>query len=339
MKGVVSNMTNLEIEIIHRVQAGEEKAFDELYQMFYKQAYFLALKITNCDADAQDAAQETFITIQKAIKDLREPKTFRKWMAQIVVSKCNKIFRKNKYTIIDPDIMNTIPIHEDREYMTGENHIHQMQKKNAMIELMNKLTVHQREVLVLMYFEQLSMKEIAEVLQIPIGTVKSRLVSAKSAMRKQLKELGFTNAVRYYVCPLPFLLMLAYRKDFKLHTGTKAHIPIASSVAIQPVALSTLAIGSVIGLGVSGYHIYQTANQKEVLPQALFKDETGTYTEKEVYYMLREWAHCHVEIQAKTSEEYAIILPYYEFLKERDGPYYQRLEYNQWTTYFEENKK
>lgn len=342
MKGVVPNMSNLELEVIRRAQAGEEKAFDELYQMFYKQAYYLALKITNCDADAQDAAQECFITMQSAIKDLREIRTFRKWMAQIVVSKCNKIFRKNKYTILDPDIMDALPLEEQREYMTGRNYTKHKHRKELLIEIMNKLTPHQREVLVLMYFEQLSIKEISEVLDIPDGTVKSRLVSAKDAMKKHIRNMELIDTLRFQVCPLPLLLLLAYRKDFQSVTGGKAHIPISSSVIAQPMVLTTLAIGSAIGISYAGYQaygVYEASKQKESLPQALYKDETGTYSEKDIYYKLRDWAHCHVEIEKKTHKEYEIILPYYEFLKEQNGPYYQRLDINQWKESFEKHKK
>lgn len=339
MKGVVPNMSKLELEVIRRTQAGEEKAFDELYQMFYKQAYYLALKITNCDADAQDAAQESFITIQKSIKDLREPKTFRKWMAQIVVSKCNKIFRKNKYTTLDPDIMNTLPVQENRAYMTGENFVNKNHKKSILLDLMKELTPHQREVLVLMYFEQLSIKEIAEILHIPDGTVKSRLVSAKTAMKKQIHTLGILDTIQYSIVPLPFLLILACRKDFMAVTGSKAHIPISTMVVAQPIAYSTLMIGGAIGVGACGYQVYEASRSISTLPQPVFKDETGTYTDKELYYKLRDWAHCHVEIEQKTSAEYEVILPYYKFLKEQDGPYYHRLEMNQWNTSFEENRK
>lgn len=335
-------MSNLELEVIRRAQAGEEKAFDELYQMFYKQAYYLALKITNCDADAQDAAQESFITIQKAIKDLREIKTFRKWMAQIVVSKCNKIFRKNKYTILDPDIANTLPIVEERDYMTGENYVRGKQRKDVLVELMQELTPNQREVLALMYFEQLSIKEIAEVLSIPDGTVKSRLVSAKAAMKKQILQLDTWDALRYYVCPLPLLLTLAYRKEFIMLTAGKIKLPLHSSAILQPLAISTVVIGSSVGLGIAGYQLYEEyekSKRVEPLPQSLYKDESGSYTEKDIYYKLRDWAHCHVEIEQKTKEEYELILPYYEYLKEQDGPYYQRLEMNQWSESFEENRK
>lgn len=335
-------MSNLELDVIRRAQAGDEKAFDELYQMFYKQAYYLALKITNCDADAQDAAQESFITIQKAIKDLREIKTFRKWMAQIVVSKCNKIFRKNKYTILDPDIANTLPIEEKRDYMTGENYVRGKQRKDVLVKLMQELTPNQREVLTLMYFEQLSIKEIADVLSIPDGTVKSRLVSAKAAMKKQILQLDTLDALRYYACPLPLLLALAYRKEFMMLTGGKIKLPLHSSAILQPLAISTVVIGSSVGLGLAGYQLYEEyekSKRMEPLPQSLYRDESGSYTEKDIYYKLRDWAHCHVEIEQKTKEEYELILPYYEYLKEQDGPYYHRLEMNQWSASFEENRK
>ena len=59
-------------EIIELCQMGDEEAFEELYKRFYKSTYYLAMQIANCDADAIDATQETFIEIHKSIKNLRE---------------------------------------------------------------------------------------------------------------------------------------------------------------------------------------------------------------------------------------------------------------------------
>ena len=83
-------------EIIELCQMGDEEAFEELYKRFYKSTYYLAMQIANCDADAIDATQETFIEIHKSIKNLREIKVFRLWVKRIVVSKLNKIIEKNQ---------------------------------------------------------------------------------------------------------------------------------------------------------------------------------------------------------------------------------------------------
>ena len=334
MKGGCS-MSNMELDIVFRAQKGDANAFNELYQTFYKQAYYMALKITNCDADAQDATQEAFITIQKSIKDLRETKNFRKWMMQIVISKCNKIFRKNKYTILDPDIVNAMPIEEERVYMTGKNHFNRKQRKEMILKLMENLTVHQREILFLMYFEQLSIKEMAAILEIPDGTVKSRLVSAKTALKKQMDQLEPMERFRISFVPLPLLLFLAYRSDFAKRFG-KAPNSVFHALSHSTVVFSAAVLSCALIVG--GGLLYMSHDGDD-MEQAVFQDESGVYTQKDVYYKLKDWAHCHVEMKQKSKAEYEAIIPYYDFLKEINGPYYKRLELNHWSEDFELNKK
>ena len=104
-------------EIIELCQMGDEEAFEELYKRFYKSTYYLAMQIANCDADAIDATQETFIEIHKSIKNLREIKVFRLWVKRIVVSKLNKIFAKNKDSLYDDDDIIWKRQAETRNYM------------------------------------------------------------------------------------------------------------------------------------------------------------------------------------------------------------------------------
>lgn len=333
-------MSNTELDVIRRAQQGDETAFDELYKTYYKQAYYLALKITNCDADAKDAAQESFITIQKSIKDLREVKTFRKWMAQIIISKCNKIFRKNKYTILDPNIVNAIPIEEERTYMTGKTHLDSLSRSEAIMKLMMNLTETQREILVLMYFEQLSIKEIAEVLHIPDGTVKSRLTSAKAAMKRSIDQLDSKEKFKLRICPLPLAFLLAFKKEYIALNHGKPPTSYLSFIRGEPLYMG--AIVTIAGVSATSYMTYQSiqsAYERDIIKPISYSDETGTYSQKEIYEKLRDWAHCHVEMETKTHEEYEIILPYYEFLKDLNGPYYERLHLNNWASDFEKNKK
>ncbi len=332
-------MSKTEIDLVINAQAGDEFAFNELYQMYYKQAYYFALRITNCDADAQDAAQETFITIKDAIKDLRDPKNFRKWMLQIVLSKCNKIFRKNKYTILDPEVVSMMPVEEQRSYMSGENHVEELSRHEWIMEMMSQLTVNQREILMLMYFNQLSIKEIGEVLQIPEGTVKSRLVSAKSALKRRMEHDDAAQQFKGIFLPLPFMLMKALKKDYQKTTSGRLRASAFRLICHGPHGIAMVAVPAAITVAIGGVTVHQlhgTPVDPIISNHATYTDETGTYTQKQVYYKLRDWAHCRVEMEGKSKEEFAEMLPYYNFLKDLDSPYYERLiNYNYWAEDFE----
>lgn len=333
----IPTMSKTEIDLVASAQAGDEFAFNELYQTYYKQAYYFALKITNCDADAQDAVQETFITIKDAIKDLRDPKNFRKWMLQIVLSKCNKIFRKNKYTILDPDVVSTIPVEEQRSYMSGENHVEELSKHEWIMEMMSQLTVNQREILMLMYFNQLSIKEIGEVLQIPEGTVKSRLVSAKTALKRRMERDDATQQFKGIFLPVPLLLMRALKKDYRKVMHVRLRNSAFHVMLNEPHGIVMIAMSAAIAAAAGGITVHQlNSDSDSVVNSAMYTDETGTYTQKQVYYKLRDWAHCQVEMEEKSKEEIAEMQPYYNFLKEIQSPYYERLKvYNHWADDFE----
>lgn len=330
---------NKDTELVVLAQQGDVDAFEELYHMYYKQAYYLALKISNCDADAKDAAQETFIEIQKSLKDLKEPASFKKWMMQIVVSKCNKIFRKNKYAILDPDIINAMDIEEKREYMSGKISFDKKTRKEVLFTMMSKLTLHQREILVLTYFEQLSIKEMADILQIPEGTVKSRMMNAKAALKQQVHEFELKERISFRLVPLPFLLMLLDRKNFLKLFKIKPKSSIAKTLFTNPILL----VASVATCGVvsaAGYSYLQEQEQKqeqhvqsEAMPQLNKKLEN---TPKDLYFKLKDWAHCKVEMREKTQDDIQQMKVYYDLLKEENGAYYRRLQLQNWAQDFED---
>lgn len=343
-------MTKAEIDLVIRTQKGDENAFNELYSQYYKQAYFIALKISNCDADAKDAAQETFIQIKKSINDLHEPKNFRKWMSMIVLSKCNKIFRKNKYAIVDPSVLNGLQQEEKRSYMTGHQAMETQSRKDILLQLMKRLTYQQREVLVLTYFEQMSMKEIAEVLAIPEGTVKSRLKNAKEVLKKHVMKFEESNGMRFHASLIPFILMLAARREYLQFTGIKPNVSLTSFVATQPVLMSagiaTLAATSIISIsaGVSYFQPWkEEQDTKQVVQNVMnsnvyFEYQSKQYSQRDIYLLLREWGHCKVEIAEKTEEEYQQVEPFYNFLKEQNSPYYEKLKSYGWVINYENMK-
>lgn len=344
-------MTKAEVELVVRAQKGDEQAFNELFQLYYKQAYYIALKISNCDADAKDAVQETFIQIKRSIKDLQETKNFRKWMAQIVLSKCNKIFRKNKYAAMDPSLLNTLPQEEKRTYMSGHQNMEELSRKEILLKLMSKLTCHQREILFLTYFEQMSMKEMAQVLSIPEGTVKSRLVSAKATLKKHVSDFEARNGIKMHANFLPILLLAAARKESLAMTGVKPNVSFASIASTQPMmavvgvaGMMSVAIVSVsTAVGLQQALLKQEA--QSILKQPImeentyFKYEGKEYSHRDIYFLLRDWGHCEVEIKQKTSQEYSNIQPFYDFLKGQASPYYEKLTSLGWTISYENYKK
>ena len=181
-------------ELIKRLQSGDNEAFNELYEKYYKPLLYTACRLTNNIEDAKDAVQSAFMQMYTSIHNLKEPKYFRLWMNKIVRGKCIDMFHKNKDVIVDTsqdeiinqyEEQNTDFIPHDKLKFTADQDI--------LMNLIDELPDRYQEILFYAYFYQFSMKEMAELLNIPTGTVKSRLYAAKKALREKVSEYETLN--------------------------------------------------------------------------------------------------------------------------------------------------
>lgn len=153
-------------------QSGKVKALEILVSRWQKRLWRYAYNLTWDTEAAWDITQESWLGIIKGLRKLNDPAMFRSWAYRIVTNKTNDWIRKSK-------AVKQVGIEEIQDYQRKE-------KKDAGVkELLQKLDIRKKAVLNLYYFEQLSVPEISAALNIPEGTVKSRLANA----RKELKEL------------------------------------------------------------------------------------------------------------------------------------------------------
>lgn len=133
--------------------------------------YRVAKRILQNEEDVEDAIQEMILKAYKAIRTLNNKEYIKTWLTRILINQCNNIISKNKAVSY---VERTVEEIEELDY-----------NKVEMMELVNKLDNNLRIITILFYFEDLSQKDIAEILEIPVGTVKSRL----SKVRGELKTM------------------------------------------------------------------------------------------------------------------------------------------------------
>jgi len=153
-------------------QNGSVKALEMLVSRWQKRLWRYACNVTGDSDAAWDITQESWLSIIKGLRKLHDPANFRAWAYRITTNKSIDWIRKSK-------AVKQISIEEIQE------HQHKEKKDTGVQELLQKLDARKKAVLGLYYFEQLSVSEISVALNIPKGTVKSRLDSA----RKELKGL------------------------------------------------------------------------------------------------------------------------------------------------------
>ncbi|MHC4602971.1 MAG: RNA polymerase sigma factor [Planctomycetota bacterium] len=153
-------------------QDGDVKAMEKLVRRWQKRLWLHAYRLTSDSQAAWDITQQAWLGIIKGLRKLHDPANFKAWAYGITTNKSIDWIRKSK-------ALKHISIEDIQDHQQKEK------QDTGIKELLRKLDVRKRAVIILYYFEQLGIPEISAALKIPKGTVKSRLASA----RKELKEL------------------------------------------------------------------------------------------------------------------------------------------------------
>lgn len=183
-------MENNEIEIlVSKTAAGDMTAFETLYQTTNQRVYFICLNLLKSKQDAEDALQDTYLIAFKNIRQLSEPQKFVPWVERIAVNRCKDIIKKSQPVPVDDDILKETLLAED-EFTIPEKYIVNREKRRILMDIMRtKLTDLQYQTIILYYFNNLSVAEIAEIMECSEGAVKNRLSKARASIKKAIDEI------------------------------------------------------------------------------------------------------------------------------------------------------
>ena len=166
------------IELVEKVKNGDQIAFSNLIEKVKYKLYKTGMSILKNDDDTCDAIQETLIKAYKKIKTLNNNEYFTTWIVRILINQCYDIIRKNDKIIS----MN-------EKLQTNQNTYYELYSQESSLEyVLNMLDKDLKLVTVLFYYDDLSVSSISEILNIPEGTVKSRLSRARERIYTILKE-------------------------------------------------------------------------------------------------------------------------------------------------------
>jgi len=171
-------------KLVKKAQAGSSEAFAELYGFTYNKVYNYAFHYLKDEHLAYDAMQETYITALKHIRELKDPTLFVAWLNRIHFHTCYDMSKKSNesYGVFNSDLME-LERDENIEHNPEDNYEKkdQIERLNAAID---KLPFVQRQVIVLKYFNEMTIDQIADILSISRSTVKRYLNSAKETLSK-----------------------------------------------------------------------------------------------------------------------------------------------------------
>ncbi len=202
------------VQLVLNVQSGKETAIAELYDCFYEDIYYYIFKTVK-DADlAADLTQDTFMEIYQTIGTLREPAAFVRWSKKVAYHKCTAYFRKKKDVLVEEtedgmSIFETVV--EEREEFIPDAALDQDEFKKTIKEMIDSLPMEQRAAIMMRYFDELSVKEIAEIQGVKEGTVKSRLNYARKSIKSSVELYEEKHGIKIHCKGVAPLLLWLFK--------------------------------------------------------------------------------------------------------------------------------
>lgn len=186
--------SNVDQELVRRVQRGDKKAFDVLVLKYQQKIVKLISRYVRDQDEALDVAQETFIKAYRALANFRGDSAFYTWLYRIAINTAKNYLVSQSRRPPDTDIDAEDAVQFDgdsklRETDLPEQLVHRDQVERVIYEAIDALPEDLRTAITLRELEGLSYEEIAQAMECPIGTVRSRIFRAREAIEAKLKPL------------------------------------------------------------------------------------------------------------------------------------------------------
>ena len=174
-------------ELVSSAKSGNKKSFDKLYELTHNDVWYNCLSLLKDEENAKDIMQETYITAFLKLGTLNDEQKFCGWIISIAVNKCkNKLKGKVEYWIDDEVLITEA---ETDELMLPEEYITKTEKRKVLLQIIeDTLSFNQYQTVLMFYFDEMSISEIAQGLAISEGTVKSRLNSSRAKMKTAIED-------------------------------------------------------------------------------------------------------------------------------------------------------
>lgn len=185
---------NVDQELVRRVQHGDKRAFDVLVRKYQQKIVKLISRYVRDQDEALDVAQETFIKAYRALANFRGDSAFYTWLYRIAINTAKNylVAQSRRPPDTDIDAEDAVQFDGDsklRETDLPEQLVHRDQVERVIFEAIDALPEDLRTAITLRELEGLSYEEIAQAMDCPIGTVRSRIFRAREAIEAKLKPL------------------------------------------------------------------------------------------------------------------------------------------------------
>lgn len=230
-------------ELVLSAKNGNKKAFDKLYKLTSNDVWFTCVSLLKDEENAKDIMQETYITAFLKLDTLKDEEKFCGWLTAIATNKSkNKLKGKVEYQI-DDEIL--IAETETDELMLPEEYINKAEKRKVLLQIIeDTLSFNQYQVVLMFYFNELSIAEIAQALEISEGTVKSRLNSSRAKIKTAIEDYEKKSGDKLHgVVVVPFFTTI-FKEEAKSLAVPNITIKLPNGQTLATSATKGIATGA-----------------------------------------------------------------------------------------------
>ena len=230
-------------ELVSSAKSGNKKSFDKLYELTHNDVWYNCLSLLKDEENAKDIMQETYITAFLKLNTLKDEEKFCGWLTAIATNKSkNKLKGKVEYQI-DDEVL--IAKTETDELMLPEEYITKTEKRKVLLQIMeDTLSFNQYQTVLMFYFDEMSIAEIAQALEISEGTVKSRLNSSRAKMKTAIEDYEKKSGDKLHgVVVVPFFTTI-FKEEAKSLAVPNITIKLPNGQTLATSATKGIATGA-----------------------------------------------------------------------------------------------
>ena len=305
--------TELAKELVGKAKAGDKSAFGELYAEYSEQIKRFVMKMNITELDAEDIVADTFAEAMEHIEDLENDSAFSTWLHSIakrkVYAKTGREQRHGRvsFNSADDDMQNdeldilateAADFNCDDSVKLPHDYAENEEIKQILADTVNELKPEHRDSIFMFYYENKSLNEIAEEMNVPVGTVKSRLNNGRKALSKKCEAL-IKKGYAFSFVPIPVLLGVLVKESKLKAAGAVTSTATASTMAggaASGAAVSAISgkIGAVIAAAVmigagTGVYFHYSRNADKIHKKPKLSDSSIVDSSKQLPDSNNDW--------------------------------------------------
>ena len=232
-------MKEWEVTLVTEAQSGNSKCFEELYELYHKKVFAVIQTTVKNRADAEDILQQTFLNAWRNLKNLSNPAAFNTWIQRIAINQSYELLRKKNIAILldsEDELANIVDNASDE--LIPAMYVEREDLRIRLGQIIDGLSEVQRQTIILYYFNELKVDEIAEVMECNVNTVKTRLSLARKSIKNEIEERERKSGQKFY--GIAGISMLALSQVLAGQVAAAGLEATASSAVLQNIS-STIA--------------------------------------------------------------------------------------------------